>query len=110
MGILSTLPDKPSNVVQSVRDRLLHRKQKTGENYETSHYGLKRILYRLGESSFHDQYVLKGAYVFLQWRIRPFAADPQLSSKAIVVCKRALVFFRPLYSLQEASCVHGLRA
>ncbi len=59
----------PSNVAQSVRDRLLNRKRETGENYDAllTRYALERLLYRLGESPFRDQFVLKGAYAFLVW-------------------------------------------
>ena len=59
-----------SSVVDSVRDRLLHRKRKTGENYEALliRYALERLLYRLGQSDLRDQFVLKGAYSFLIWQ------------------------------------------
>ncbi|WP_219846555.1 nucleotidyl transferase AbiEii/AbiGii toxin family protein [Salinibacter sp. 10B] len=52
-----------------MRDRLLNRKRKTGENYEAllTRHALERFLYRLSTSSFRNQFVLKGAYAFLVW-------------------------------------------
>ena len=59
-----------SNVAQSVRDRLLHRKRETGENYEAllTRFAIERLLYRLGQSDHREQFVLKGAYAFLIWQ------------------------------------------
>jgi predicted nucleotidyltransferase component of viral defense system len=59
-----------SSVADSVRDRLLNRKRETGENYEAllTRYALERLLYRLGQSDLREQFVLKGAYVFLIWQ------------------------------------------
>jgi hypothetical protein len=48
-----------SNVAQSVRDRLLHRKRETGENYEAllTRFAIERLLYRLGQSDLREQFV-----------------------------------------------------
>jgi type I restriction enzyme S subunit len=52
-----------------VRDRLLDRSRKTGENFQflLQRYAAERFLYRLGESRHRDRYVLKGATLFAIW-------------------------------------------
>jgi predicted nucleotidyltransferase component of viral defense system len=58
-----------TNVAASVRDRLLNRSRQTGEDFGflLQRYAAERLLYRLGESTHHDQYVLKGAMLFALW-------------------------------------------
>lgn len=60
----------PTNVSQSVRDRLLNRSRETGESHQAllTRFALERLLYRIGESDVEDQFVLKGAYAFLVWQ------------------------------------------
>jgi predicted nucleotidyltransferase component of viral defense system len=52
-----------------VRDRLLDRSRKTGEDFQflLHRYAAERFLHRLGESAHHDRYVLKGAMLFPLW-------------------------------------------
>jgi type I restriction enzyme S subunit len=52
-----------------VRDRLLDRSRKTGEDFQflLQRYAAERFLYRLGESRHRDRYVLKGATLFAIW-------------------------------------------
>jgi predicted nucleotidyltransferase component of viral defense system len=59
----------PKNVAASVRDRLLDRSRETGEDFGflLQRYAAERFLYRLGESSHRDRYVLKGATLFAVW-------------------------------------------
>lgn len=58
-----------SNLPQSVRDRLLNIAKDRGEDYNhiLIRYGLERVLYRLSESKFRDDFVLKGATLFIYW-------------------------------------------
>jgi len=58
-----------SNLPQSVRDRLLNLAKDRGEDYNhiLIRYGLERILYRLSKSKFRDDFVLKGATLFVYW-------------------------------------------
>jgi Nucleotidyl transferase AbiEii toxin, Type IV TA system len=58
-----------TNVAASVRDRLLNRSRQTGEDFGflLQRYAAERLLYRLGESTHRDQYVLKGAMLFALW-------------------------------------------
>lgn len=58
-----------SNLPQSVKDRLLNLAKHRGEdfNHLLIRYGLERILYRLSQSTYKDEFVLKGATLFIYW-------------------------------------------
>ena len=67
---------KPSDLVASVKDRLLDISHKKGEDYQLilTRYAIERLLYRLSVSSYSKQFVLKGAMLFSVWtreRYRP---------------------------------------
>jgi hypothetical protein len=57
------------NVAASVRQRLLNRSRKTGEDFQLllTRYAMERLLYRLGESEYAARFVLKGAMLFAPW-------------------------------------------
>ena len=57
---------RPRNIAASVRQRLLNHARERGEdfNYLLTRYANERLLYRLAESSYRDQFVLKGAVLF----------------------------------------------
>lgn len=57
------------NVAASVRQRLLNMSRKTGEDFQLllTRYAMERLLYRLGESAYVSQFVLKGAMLFALW-------------------------------------------
>lgn len=61
--------DHPSNLSASVRQRLLNIARHDGEAFDLvlTRYALERLLYRLGQSKFHDQFLLKGAMLFAVW-------------------------------------------
>jgi predicted nucleotidyltransferase component of viral defense system len=58
-----------TNVVASVRDRLLNRSRQTGEDFQfvLQRYAAERLLYRLGQSAHRNRFVLKGAMLFALW-------------------------------------------
>jgi predicted nucleotidyltransferase component of viral defense system len=58
-----------TNVAASVRDRLLNRSRKTGEDFQflLQRYAAERLLYRLGQSAHRTLFVLKGAMLFALW-------------------------------------------
>lgn len=60
---------KVKNIAASVREKLLVRSRKTGENFQflLQHYAAERFLYRLSQSSHREQFVLKGAMLFSLW-------------------------------------------
>ena len=59
----------PVNTAASVKQRLLSLAREKGEDFQAvlQRYGLERILYRLGQSPYVSDYVLKGAQLFLIW-------------------------------------------
>jgi predicted nucleotidyltransferase component of viral defense system len=61
--------DQPRNLSASVRQRLLNIARRDGEAFDLvlTRYALERLLYRLGQSKFHDQFLLKGAMLFALW-------------------------------------------
>src|SRR5262245_43527493 len=57
------------NVAASVRQRLVNLSRKTGEDFQLllTRYAVERLLYRLSESAYATQFVLKGAMLFALW-------------------------------------------
>ena len=57
------------NVAASVRHRLLERSRQRGEDFQfvLSRYASERLLYRLSVSPHREDFVLKGALLFLLW-------------------------------------------
>ena len=57
------------NLAASVRQRLLNesRAQQVDPNYLLTRFALERFLYRLGQSSYVDRFVLKGALLLEVW-------------------------------------------
>jgi len=58
--------DQPHNLAASVRQRLLNISKRDGEAFDLvlTRYALERLLYRLGESQYHNQFLLKGAMLW----------------------------------------------
>lgn len=64
------MTDKPAkNVAASVRQRLMNRRQASGEDYNAllTQYVIERFLYRLCQSDLADEFVLKSAMLFRVW-------------------------------------------
>ena len=61
------------NVAGSVRQRLLNLSKESGEDFNLflTRYGLERILFRLSQSEWCDQFLLKGAMLFVVWHDVP---------------------------------------
>lgn len=64
---------RPTNITQSVRQRLLNISREKGEdpNLIFIRYALERFLYRLSRSEKAGQFILKGAMLFAVWTDRP---------------------------------------
>jgi predicted nucleotidyltransferase component of viral defense system len=73
-GVSPVSREKPRNLAASVRQRLFNRAQERHEDFGLvlTKYGLERFLYRLSESKYRDQFVLKGALLFELWTHRPY--------------------------------------
>jgi len=68
------------NLAASVGARLMNRARQTGDDYQTLlvSFCLERFLYRLGASSVHDRFVLKGAMLLRLWSAQPYRATRDL--------------------------------
>jgi predicted nucleotidyltransferase component of viral defense system len=66
--------ETPRNLAASVRQRLFNRAQERREDFGLvlTKYGLERFLYRLAQSKYRDQFVLKGALLFELWTHHPY--------------------------------------
>lgn len=71
---------KSANIPASVRQRLLNLSREKGEdfNFVLTRFALERLLYRLGESRFGEQFVLKGAMLFSVWMGQPHRSTRDL--------------------------------
>lgn len=60
---------KPHNLTKSIRDKLKLQAKQKGEdfNYVVIHYMLERFLYRLSQSDYKNEFILKGATLFRIW-------------------------------------------
>lgn len=65
--------DQPRNLAASVRQRLLNISKRDSEAFDLVliRYALERLLYRLGQSEYHNQFLLKGAMLFAVWGGEP---------------------------------------
>lgn len=59
-----------NSTIQSIRDRLKNRAREENEDFNlvVIRYALERLMYRLSKSDYADQFVLKGARLFLHWQ------------------------------------------
>src|SRR6266702_8078043 len=73
-GVAFVSREKPRNLAASVRQRLFSLDQERREDFGLvlTRYGLERFLYRLAQSQYRDQFVLKGALLFEYWTHRPY--------------------------------------
>jgi hypothetical protein len=57
------------NVGASIQQRLLNHAKASGENYQRtlSRYAIERLLYRMSQTRAKDDYILKGATLFVTW-------------------------------------------
>jgi len=64
----------PSNLTASIRQRLLNRSREQNEDFSLTliRYAIERLLYRLAQSVYADQFVLKGAMLFVVWTNRTY--------------------------------------
>ena len=65
---------KPSNVAASVRQRLLNVIRESGDdpNLIWTRYATERLLYRLSVSEHAEDFILKGAMLFMAWTGRSY--------------------------------------
>jgi predicted nucleotidyltransferase component of viral defense system len=67
--------NKPENknLPASIHDRLLRQARQEGRPFNEllQYYAIERFLYRLSQSRYTDQFILKGALLFRLWRLSP---------------------------------------
>lgn len=63
-----------TNVAASIRQKLLNRSREHKEDFQLilTRYALERLLYRLSQSEHANEFVLKGALLFLVWINEPY--------------------------------------
>ncbi len=93
------MPEKPViNLPASVRQRLLNlsRKEKRDFQEVLTRFALERLLYRLGKTQFADQFILKGALLFVLWtkEIHRFTVDMDLLGRGEPSPERLAEVFR----------------
>ena len=61
--------DQPTNLAASIHNRLVNYARQTGTEAQLvfMRYGLERLLYRLCQSGYMDEFVVKGAMLFWVW-------------------------------------------
>lgn len=74
------------NLISSVRDRLknISRKRKLDFQFVLTRYALERFLYRLSKSKYKNQFVLKGALLFMVWSDEQFRPTKDLDLMDLV--------------------------
>ncbi len=67
---------EPRDLAASVRQRLLNLSRERREVFDLTltRYGIERLLYRLSRSPYREQFVLKGAALFVIWGGAPHRA------------------------------------
>ena len=70
----------PQNLAASIKARLLKQAFQQQEDFQVllQRYAIERLLYRISQSEYSDQFVLKGAMVFLAWDNGPRRATRDL--------------------------------
>ncbi|UFP95186.1 nucleotidyl transferase AbiEii/AbiGii toxin family protein [Gloeobacter morelensis] len=68
------MPKPVRNIAASVRQRLLEKSKKTGENFQfvVERYALERALYRLSKSKYAELFILKGGMLISLWTDQPY--------------------------------------
>ena len=68
--------ETPKNLGASVYARLLAQARQSGQEFQLllMRYGLERLLYRLSQSEHRDEFVMKGAMMFVVWAGQPYRA------------------------------------
>lgn len=63
----------PANIPASIRARLLNISRPTGEDFNLTlvRYAVERFLYRLSQSRYAANFILKGAMLFTVWTLKP---------------------------------------
>ena len=90
----------PTNLAASVRQRLLmlSRNEKRDFQHVLTRFALERLLYRVGHTEYRDQFILKGALLFVVWseEIHRFTQDLDLLGYGEPSVERLVSVFRTI--------------
>jgi len=96
-------PTRKRNVGHSVFQRLLKNAKTRGEDFNLLllRYGVERLLYRLSISTYADRFILKGASLFLVWKVQDYRVtkDADLLGFGNADTERITRIFRKLCQL-----------
>jgi hypothetical protein len=69
----------------SIRDRLLNIARANQEDFQgvLIRYAIERLLYRLYQSQYRDEFVLKGAMLFILWSRSELIANSRLKASIV---------------------------
>jgi predicted nucleotidyltransferase component of viral defense system len=94
-----------TNVAASIRQKLLNRSRERKEDFQLvlTRYALERLLYRLSQSKYADEFVLKGALMFLVWTDEPYrpTRDLDLLGLGENSSSRLTTVFRALCNMKQ---------
>jgi predicted nucleotidyltransferase component of viral defense system len=97
------IDEQVANLAASVHQRLLNLRQEEGKDFNLllKRYTLERLLYRLSRSKHSDQFVLKGAMLFVVWgqHLRRPTRDLDLLGYGSSSPERLLELFRQICGL-----------
>jgi hypothetical protein len=95
--------ETPKNLAASVNARLLAQARQSKQEFQLLliRYGLERLMYRLSQSGHRDDFVMKGAMMFVVWTGEPYRATKDLDLLALQSASRARLqeIFRELCKL-----------
>lgn len=79
-------PNQP-DAAHFVRVQLTRKSKELGADFELllTRYGLERLLYRLSQSKYVNQFILKGASMFLVWKGQNFRVTKDVDLLALVI-------------------------
>jgi len=102
---MTRLPLK--NVGASVRARLTDYARQRGENVQLlmTRFAIERLIYRLAQSGYRDQFILKGAMLFSLWALVPYRStgDLDLLGQGDPAPERTATIFKTLCDLAVAA-------
>lgn len=95
--------EPPKNMGASVRARLTDKARSRGDNVQLFllRFAIERLIYRLSQSKYSDDFILKGAMLFSLWAKVPYRStgDLDLLGKGDPAPARIVSIFRELCSL-----------
>jgi predicted nucleotidyltransferase component of viral defense system len=96
--------DRPSNMAASVRGRLLNIIRETGDDVNSvwTRYATERLLYRLSISEYAEDFILKGAMLFMAWTGQSYrpTVDMDFLSHDVASDERLRGVFRHLCAIE----------